>query len=258
MASSQPVIPANESDRLAELVDLGILDTESEEVFDGLTKLAASICGTPIALVSLVDADRQWFKSRQGLATTETPRDIAFCAHAINQPEQLFVVPDALQDGRFKSNPLVTSDPNIRFYAGMPIKTKPGSAIGTLCVLDRVPRELSDTQRESLMTIAGAVGAQLNLRREVSIAKTLDAVTGLPNSFAFERKFIAAAPHILKGGLLLIGMERLNRIAAALGSGATDAILKHSAQRLKAAIPDGTILAFFRRGLFVLFVPDAG
>lgn len=256
MGSNQPAIPENESDRLAELVDLGILDTESEEVFDGLTKLAAFICGTPISLVSLVDADRQWFKSRFGLVATETPRDIAFCAHAINQPEQLFVVPDALQDERFKSNPLVTDEPNIRFYAGMPINTKSGSAIGTLCVLDRVPRELSDAQRESLATIAGAVAAQLNLRREISIATTLDAVTGLPNRLTFERKFNAAAPHLRKGGLLLIGMKRLNRIAAALGVDAADAIVKQSAQRLNAVIPDGTILAFFRRGLFALFVPD--
>ncbi|MBI3897174.1 MAG: sensor domain-containing phosphodiesterase [Gammaproteobacteria bacterium] len=258
MASTQPVIPANELERLAELVDLDILDTESEEVFDGLTKLAAFICGTPISLVSLVDAERQWFKSRHGLAATETPRDIAFCAHAINEPEQLFVVPDALADRRFRNNPLVTSDPSIRFYAGMPITTKPGSAIGTLCVLDRVPRELSDAQRQSLTTIAGAVGAQLNLRREISIAKTLDAVTGLPNSFAFERKFIAAAPRLRQGGLLLIGMERLNKIVAALGSRTTDMILVQSTQRLKTIVPDGTILAFFRRGLFVLFVPDAG
>ncbi|MBT9461520.1 MAG: hypothetical protein IV084_07635 [Rugosibacter sp.] len=113
MASNQPAIPENESGRLAELVDLGILDTEAEEVFDGLTKLAAFICGTPISLVSLVDADRQWFKSRLGLAATETPRDIAFCAHAINEPEQLFVVTDALEDERFKTNPLVTGDPKV-------------------------------------------------------------------------------------------------------------------------------------------------
>ncbi|HZW87177.1 MAG TPA: sensor domain-containing phosphodiesterase [Gallionella sp.] len=256
MVSNQPAIPENESERLAELIDLDILDTDPEEVFDGLTKLAAFICGTPMSLVTLVDADRQWFKSRLGLEATETPRDIAFCAHAINQPEQLFVVPDALEDSRFKSNPLVTGDPNIRFYAGMPIKTKPGGAIGTICVLDRVPHELSDAQRESLITIADAVAAQLNLRREISIAKTRDPVTGLPNSFAFERKFNAVVSRMSKGGLLLIGMERLNRIAAALGSGATDAILRQSTQRLKAVTPDGAILALFRRGLFALFVPD--
>lgn len=258
MGSNQPAIPENEPDRLAELVDLGILDTHAEEVFDGLTKLAAFICGTPISLVSLVDADRQWFKSRLGLAPTETPRDTAFCAHAINQPEQLFVVPDTLQDERFKNNPLVTNDPNIRFYAGMPITTKPGSAIGTLCVLDRVPRELSAAQRASLATIAGAVGAHLNLRREISIAKILDVVTGLPNRLTFEKKFNAAASHLRKGGLLLIGMDRLNRIAAALGVDAADAIVRQSAQRLEEAILEGTLLAFFRRGLFALFVPDAG
>src|SRR5258706_6439232 len=148
MTYTRPVIPMDESERLAELEDLEVLDSEAEEDFDGLTRLAASVCGTPIALVSLVDAERQWFKSKLGLETKETPRDVAFCAHAINKPGQLFVVPDALNDSRFLANPLVTDDPSIRFYAGMPIDTKPGSAIGTLCILDRVPRDLSHSQRE--------------------------------------------------------------------------------------------------------------
>lgn len=168
MTRAVPVIPADESERLAELTELNILDTEAEEAFDSLTRLAAFICGTPIALVSLIDAKRQWFKSRVGLEATETPRDISFCAHAILKPDQPLIVPDASQDARFRDNPLVTDEPNIRFYAGMPLKMSVGSAIGTLCVIDRVPRELTAAQREALVTLSNAVVAQLNLRRRLS------------------------------------------------------------------------------------------
>lgn len=257
MAYPRPAIPADESERLAELRDLDILDTEAEEVFDGLVRLAAFVCDTPIALFSLIDAERQWFKSRVGLAATETPREMAFCAHAIHQSEQLFVVPDANKDARFRDNPLVTGDPNIRFYAGMPIKTRQGSAIGTLCVLDQVPHDLSDVQCKSLTTLAQAVSTQLKLRRELSIANNYDAVTGLPNSLSFEKKFRAITPHIRRGCLLLASMERLNKIAAAYGSSATDAILKQATQRLEANAQGGALLAFFKRGLFVLFLPGA-
>lgn len=160
-------IPADESERLAELGAFNILDTEAEEAFDSLTRLAAHICCTPISLVSLVDAKRQWFKSRVAFEASETPRDISFCTHAILDPDQLFVVRDASKDERFRRNPLVTDDPKIRFYAGMPLKTRTGSAIGTLCVIDRVPRDLSDTQREALVNLSRAVVAQLRLRQRL-------------------------------------------------------------------------------------------
>ncbi|MEK6592119.1 MAG: GGDEF and EAL domain-containing protein [Pseudomonadota bacterium] len=163
-----PGIPADENERLAELAALNVLDTTAEEDFDSLARLAAFICGTPISLVSLVDAKRQWFKARVGLDAAETPRDISFCTHAIADPDQLFIVTDASKDKRFRENPLVTGDPNIRFYAGMPLKTGEGSAVGTLCVIDRVPRDLSVMQREALVTLSNAVVAQLNLRRRLS------------------------------------------------------------------------------------------
>ncbi len=157
-------LPADEAERVEELRDYEILDTASEAEYDDLVKLASHICGTPIALISLVDAHRQYLKSRQGLDVTQTPRDVAFCSHAILKPG-LMVVPDALQDERFADNPLVTSDPNIRFYAGAPLVTPAGHAMGTLCVLDRVPRHLDEAQREALRVLGRQVVALLELRR---------------------------------------------------------------------------------------------
>lgn len=152
--------------RLTTLQSLRILDTATEDAFDRLTRLASHICETPISLVSLVDAERQWFKSRVGLGATETHRDLAFCAHAILD-EGLFVIEDATKDERFRGNALVTSDPNIRFYAGAPIRHAE-LPMGTLCVIDRVPRTLSDRQRASLEDLAVQVEHLLALRHSTA------------------------------------------------------------------------------------------
>src|SRR6478672_721928 len=165
-------LPSNEAARLEALSQYNILDTAPEQAFDDLTRLAAHICETPMALVSLVDARRQWFKSKVGLNVQETPRDVAFCAHALHRPKPL-VVPDALADERFAKNPLVTSEPHIRFYAGVPLITPEGYPLGTLCVLDQVPRQLSDWQLEALSALAHQVVTQLELRRNLaSLAHT--------------------------------------------------------------------------------------
>ena len=162
----QPPIPSNELARLAALRQYQILDTASEKVFDDFTFLAAQVCRTPIALISFVDGDRQWFKSKVGVDVDCTPRDVAFCAYTIMQQQPL-VVPNALNDSRFADNPLVAQAPEIRFYAGAPLITPEGYAIGTLCVVDTVPRDLSLEQQEGLRALSNQVIAQLEMRRNV-------------------------------------------------------------------------------------------
>jgi anti-sigma regulatory factor (Ser/Thr protein kinase) len=156
----------DETARLAALRRYRILDTEPEQAFDDLTLLASQICGTPIALITLLDETRQWFKSRAGISARETARSIAFCAHTI-QTRDLFVVPDTFADERFRENPLVVDEPWIRFYAGSPLVTHDGHALGTLCVLDRVPRTLTPEQQAALDALRRQAVAQLELRLNV-------------------------------------------------------------------------------------------
>ena len=153
-----------EQERLAALREYKILDTEPEQNFDDLTLIASQICGTPMALISIVDADRQWFKSRVGVNITETPRDLAFCAHAILEESELFVVEDAAADPRFSGNPLVAEAPHIRFYAGARFRSSNGLPLGTLCVIDRAPRQLTSGQRSALAALSRQVEHQLELR----------------------------------------------------------------------------------------------
>lgn len=169
----------NEKKRLNVLWQYEVLDTVPEALFDDLTELAARICEAPIALISLVDENRQWFKAKVGTTVSETSRDVSFCAHAIQQSD-LFVVPDASRDPRFAQNPLVTADPKIRFYAGAPLITPDGYALGTLCVLDKQPRELRPDQKQALLILARHVVSQLELRRrsrELNDIRALNART---------------------------------------------------------------------------------
>jgi anti-sigma regulatory factor (Ser/Thr protein kinase) len=153
----------DETRRLAALQRYRILDTEPERSFDDLTLLASHICGTPIALISLIDRDRQWFKSRVGVDLRETSRNVAICAHAI-QHHDIFIVPDTLESETFKDNPYVAGEPHIRFYAGAPLVTPEGHALGTLCVMDQVPRTLTADQLEALEALRRQAQAQLQLR----------------------------------------------------------------------------------------------
>ncbi len=165
-------LPQNEEARIAALHDYHILDTPAEDAYDDIVRLAAFICGTPIAAVSLIDEHRQWFKAIIGLEAQETPRDVAFCAHTILQPG-LMVVPNAAEDARFAGNPLVTGDPNIRFYAGMPLVTEEGCALGSLCVIDRTARYLTPEQEAALRTLARQVTDSLELRRQAALQARL-------------------------------------------------------------------------------------
>jgi GAF domain-containing protein len=167
-------LPTNEAERLAALRDYHVLDTLAEEAYEDIAALAAYICRVPIALISLVDESRQWFKARVGIKRRETLRDVAFCAHAILQPIPL-IVPDALQDERFANSPLVTRSPRIRFYAGFPLINPDGLALGTLCAVDRKPRRLSAAQQAAMEALSRQVVARLELRRvSANLAESLE------------------------------------------------------------------------------------
>jgi two-component system NtrC family sensor kinase len=161
---------STEAARLAALDRYAILDTDPEESFDDLVILASYICKTPIALLSLLDDHRQWFKSTVGVQVRETPLEMSICAHAIKQ-EDLFIVPDTLQDARFRENPMVVGEPHIRFYAGAPLINEDGFALGTLCVLDRQPRELDPEQKQALKSLRQLALKQMELRRNLQLLK---------------------------------------------------------------------------------------
>ncbi|HVG41452.1 MAG TPA: GAF domain-containing protein [Chitinophagaceae bacterium] len=160
-----PETPTNEQERLKALYEYDILDTLPEKDFDYLTTIASQICDTPISLITLIDSSRQWFKSHHGLSIEETDKKYSFCAHAINMPYKMMVVPDARYDERFADNPFVTDEPKVVFYAGVPLVTEKGHALGTLCIIDKKPRTLSNKQNEALHALSNQVVKLLELRK---------------------------------------------------------------------------------------------
>jgi len=199
----RPELPANEAARLEALRAYRILDTAPERAFDELTELAAQICGTPIAMVSLVDEDRQWFKSRHGTESTGTPREVAFCAHAIHESE-VFVVEDSSRDPRFHDNPLAIGDPHIRFYAGAQLRTPEGHTIGMLCVIDHEPRRLTGSQIRSLDILAKRVIGELERIKAFRIVREQQESVALSAKFSALGEMAAGVAHEINNPLTII------------------------------------------------------
>lgn len=237
-----PEIPKDEDRRLHTLRSLSLLDTPGEERFDRLTRLARRLFQVPVALVSLVDRDRQWFKSRAGLEATETPRDISFCGHAILRDE-VFVIPDVTQDERFHDNPLVTGDPKIRFYAGCPVRAPDGQAMGTLCIIDQETRQFSDADREALRDLAEMVDSEI---AALSLA-TRDTLTGLSNRRGFEM----LADHALRVAqrnrvpvaVLYFDLDGFKEINDSYGHAAGDQALAEFSELLLHAFRESDVVA---------------
>ena len=198
----KPDLPDNEEDRLKALDSYGVLDSRPETGFDDITKLASQICGTPISLISLIDEKRQWFKSNHGIEVSETPKEYAFCAHTILKPTEIMIVPDALKDDRFKDNPLAVGKPNVVFYAGVPLVNSDGYPLGTLCVIDHQPKELSELQINTLKVLARQVMNQLELRRKINELK--QTAQDLQKSHQYLERFALMASHDIKTPLTSI------------------------------------------------------
>lgn len=250
-------LPHNERERLTSLLDLGILDTPCDPLFDSITELAALVCDMPISLISLIDGRRQWFKSRLGLpGITETPREVAFCAHAI-MCDGLMEVPDALHDVRFHDNPLVTDAPHIRFYAGMPLRDTDGLVLGTLCVIDREPRRLTAAQQGALEQLSHLAVYLLEQRRtqrrasdRLAQLSQFDSLTGLPNRHLFRdrvaQSLAAAERHGAPMAVVALNLDGFKLVNSNHGHAAGDRLLVQVAERLQGCVRSGDSVS--RRG----------
>ncbi len=237
-----PSLPPDEPHRLSRLWALHLLDTPGEERFDRITRLAQRVMKAPIALLSLVDADRQWFKSRQGMRATETSRDVSFCGHAILS-DATFVVEDATQDPRFSDNPLVTGEPHVRFYAGKPIKTPAGARIGTLCVLDHEPRKLEREDELVLEDLASTIESEI----AATTRAMEDELTGIASRPAYLQAGERAFAHALDGttslSLSCFDIDGLSGVNAAHGYDHGNLALRDTAALLVASCATGEMPA---------------
>jgi EAL domain-containing protein (putative c-di-GMP-specific phosphodiesterase class I)/GGDEF domain-containing protein len=271
-----PAIPGNESDRLLELRSFGVLDTPSAPDFDDITELARRLAGTEIAIISMVDEDRQWFKSCIGapLAQQETPRSISFCGHTILQREPL-IIPDALLDPRFADNPLVTGDPGIRFYAGIPLISPNGFSLGSLCVLSREPHQLAQEQIDSLQRLASlTVNLLCHLRESSLLTSSEQMLKAERLRQSSLREGCASLDRLLSREQLLQTIELFmamevsspfallrcrfrdyDRINATLGGGLAEEFLDEGARRVLAAIPRGSSVARLAEAELVVLLP---
>lgn len=251
-----PACPADEATRIEALHSLNILDTPAEERFDRFTRLAKKLFGVPIALVSLVDTNRQWFKSNDGLSVPETPRDVSFCGHAI-LGDDILMIQDTLHDERFHDNPLVTQDPGIRFYAGCPLVVANGSKVGTLCLLDVKARKLDDEERELLRDLAHMAEQELTALQMA----TTDELTGLSNRRGFE----ALAQHALHvshrmaipASLLFFDLNDFKSINDTFGHAEGDRALKTFAAALRSALRESDVIGRLGGDEFAVFLTNA-
>lgn len=249
----KPDIPQDEEVRLKTLRSLNILDTSPEERFDRLTRMAKRMFNVPIALVSLVDENRQWFKSCLGLEVSETPRDISFCGHAI-LGDEIFIIPDASRDERFADNPLVINEPNIRFYAGCPLRLIDGSKLGTLCIIDREPRTLSEDDLEALKDLASTVERELDA---IQLA-TLDELTNILN----RRGFMMIGQHNLKlcvrqeipASLVYLDLDNFKPINDTFGHAEGDHVLKTFANQTSTVCRESDLFARLGGDEFVMLL----
>ena len=278
-----PAKPPNEDARVRALRKLGILDTAPEAAYDDIVTLAAHICGTPVSMVSLVDADRQWFKSKVGTTDSETPRDISFCGHGILETD-LMVVADAHYDERFFDSPLVTGPPHVRFYAGAPLITLDGLALGMLCVIDHEPRNLEPWQVESLRVLARQVMAQIELRQQnrglgeaiiqlettqAALKKanarleelaTFDGLTGLKNHRVFQEslklEFSRSVRYRAELSLIMVDVDHFKQYNDAFGHPEGDKVLKKVASILARRVRDVDVAARYGGEEFAIILPN--
>lgn len=261
-----PASHPEEPKRLKALHALELLDTPIEERFERLTRTARQLLKMPIAAVTLVDAERQWFKSIQGLEATETPRDVSFCAHALLGPDT-FVVPDARRDDRFADNPLVAADPWLRFYAGHPVCSADGAPLGTLCVADRKPRRFGPRERAMLKSLASAAAAELNQRIPGEAQRKLaadlkqqrrSAVDSLTRVWGreailelLEREFRVARRKGTGIGTLIVDVDSRESLDQAMGFDGSDALIRKTARRLVRTLRPQDSVGRFGRGEFL-------
>jgi diguanylate cyclase (GGDEF)-like protein len=241
-------IPANEKERLTALQSYEVLDTTCEAAFDNFTHMAAQLTACPISIITLVDRERQWFKSKIGIDMVQTPREEAFCAHAIANPQETLIVPDAWQDERFAQNPVVLGGPLIRFYAGVPLVNPEGAALGTLCVIDREPRALTDTQAQTLRRLADAVMTTLELRRAMIAVRRMslvDTLTGIASRaaliHALEQAIARQDRHGTPFILLYLDLNGFKAVNDRLGHAEGDEVLRTIAAALTFCLRTGDV-----------------